>query len=387
MSAVRVMIWVQHLLGIGHQRRAALIAKQLHRLGAEVCYVSGGYPLKDLDTGAAARVQLPPTRAADAGYKTLLDGDGRPVSDAWRRARRRALLAAFDDFRPAALITESYPFGRGLLRFELEPLLDRVVAARPRVRLICSVRDIVQPRGRKRNEGIAALVRSRFDAVLVHSDPGIVDFGASFPQSDQIHDRIRYTGYVSENAGVGGSRVAGEGVGVLVSGGGGVVAERLLETALLACPLSDRRHEPWRLLAGPGIGDAAFERLQHAAGNGIRVERNRSDFSALLEACRVSVSQGGYNTLLDVVTARARGVVVPFSEGDQSEQPTRARLFAQKNLIQAVLADPTPADLAAAVDAAAAAPRPPAGVLDLNGAERSAEIVLELARKTSSGAA
>ena len=135
MSGSRVMLWVQHLLGIGHQRRAAVIAKRLCRQGAEVCYVSGGYRLPDLDLGAARLLQLPPARAADASYKMLLDEDGAPVSAAWQRARRAALLKAFDEFRPHALVTESYPFGRGLLRFELEPLVDYAHRDRPRPRL------------------------------------------------------------------------------------------------------------------------------------------------------------------------------------------------------------------------------------------------------------
>src|SRR5262245_37790331 len=37
-----VMIYVQHLLGIGHQRRAAAIARALCKRALPVCYVSGG---------------------------------------------------------------------------------------------------------------------------------------------------------------------------------------------------------------------------------------------------------------------------------------------------------------------------------------------------------
>ncbi|HSS65699.1 MAG TPA: glycosyltransferase [Gammaproteobacteria bacterium] len=376
MSRVRVMLWVQHLMGIGHQRRAALIAERLCRRGAEVCYVSGGYPVPDLNPGAARLVQLPPARAADASYRTLLDERGEPVSAAWQRGRRELLLEAFDDFRPHALVTESYPFGRGLLRFELEPLIERASQARPRPRVICSVRDIIQRRSQKRDQAIAELVLARFDRVLVHSDPKVVEFAASFSAADAIRERLLYTGYVADDAAEG---AAGEiaGTGVLVSGGGGVVAGRLLEAAIRARPLSRLRHEPWRVLAGPAVGEPEFQELKKFADGSVRVERNRADFSALLAASRVSVSQGGYNTLVDVIRARARAVVVPFSDGDQTEQPARARLFAGKDLVQVLASNElTPSRLAAAIDKAAHGPRPAAGILDLSGADRAAEMVI-----------
>ena len=378
MSAVRVMLWVQHLLGIGHQRRAALIARSLRMRGAEVCYVSGGDPVPDLDLGGARLVQLPPARAADARYRTLLDAEGNPVSPQWRSARREALLETFDEFRPQVLITETYPFGRRLLRFELEPLIDRAAAARPRPRLVSSVRDILQARSATRNADTAELIRERFDLVLVHGDPALVELSASFPPANLIRGRIRYTGYVVET----GPAAAGNdaGCGVLVSGGGGVVAEKLLETALEARPRCALQEEPWRVLAGPAVSAAAFSRLKGFAADGVCVERNRPDFPQLLAACRVSVSQAGYNTLLEGAAARARAVVVPFSGDGENEQPMRAALWARKGLITVLPAEQLdPIDLAEAMDRAAQLPRPAAGVLDLEGAERSAELVLGLA--------
>jgi predicted glycosyltransferase len=371
------MLWVQHLMGIGHQRRAASIARLLCQRGAKVCYVSGGYPLTGLDIGKARLIQLPSARAADVSYETLLDAHGEPVSPAWQRARRDMLLTAFDDFRPDVLVTESYPFGRSLLRFELEPLIERAHRQKPRPRLLCSVRDIIQPRSDKRNQSIAELVRSRFDRVLVHSDPKVVEFSASFPAANAIREQIRYTGYVTRNGVAAATAGEGAGNGTLVSGGGGVVAKRLLEAAIRARPLSRLRHEPWRVLAGPAISEAAFQRLQMLAEGSVRVERNRADFPRLLANCRVSVSQGGYNTLLDIVQARARAVIVPFSDGDQAEQSARALLFQQKGLVHVLAPETLAADtLAAAIDRAASLPRPPSGVLDLGGAQRSAELVL-----------
>ena len=59
----RILLYVQHLLGIGHQKRAATLTRALEAAGFAVTYVSGGFPVRGLDTGPADFVQLPPARA------------------------------------------------------------------------------------------------------------------------------------------------------------------------------------------------------------------------------------------------------------------------------------------------------------------------------------
>jgi predicted glycosyltransferase len=88
------------------------------------------------------------------------------------------------------------------------------------------------------------------------------------------------------------------------------------------------------------------------------------------------VSQAGYNTVLETLQAGARAVVVPFAGGTESEQTLRATLLAERGLLQVVEeAALTPATLAAAIDRAAARPRPAPGAIDLDGARRSAELL------------
>ena len=76
-----VLYYVQHLMGIGHQRRAAAVSRALCRQGLTVTYVSGGFPIPDLDVGPADFVQLPPARSADMRYHTLLGENGEAVTD------------------------------------------------------------------------------------------------------------------------------------------------------------------------------------------------------------------------------------------------------------------------------------------------------------------
>src|SRR6202047_5595710 len=72
-----VLLYVQHLLGIGHLHRSLRIVEALVREGIRVTLISGGEPLSSLACTSAERViQLPPIRALDAGFKALVDESG-----------------------------------------------------------------------------------------------------------------------------------------------------------------------------------------------------------------------------------------------------------------------------------------------------------------------
>lgn len=384
-----VFFYVQNLLGIGHLRRAAVLAKAMSEAGLKVDFVAGGMPVAGLDFGGARLVQLPPVRSADERFSALLDGEGRPIDEAWRQRRRAALLEAFAASDPDALMIELYPFGRRAFRFELQPLLEAASARPGRPAILCSVRDILVEKAKPgRAEEAAELVERHFDAVLVHGDPSVAAFSASFPAAERIAERLRYTGYVVEEAraeaAASGPAPEGE---VLVSAGGGAVGRPLVEAALAARPLSAARGLPWRLVLGPQYPEPEASRLLAEAGPGLAVERFRPELAQLFGRCALSISQAGYNTVLELVSAGARAIVVPFSAGAESEQAARARLLERRGLLtvveEAMLAPDT---LAAAIDRALTRPRPnPGGGLRLNGARETAAFLLEaVARRRAS---
>lgn len=371
---MKILFHVQHLLGIGHDRRAALVARGLAAAGAAVTLARGGHPVPGVDYGPAAVIQLPPVRAADGSFKVLLDEHGAPIDDAWRERRRAAALDALESVAPDVLLVESFPFARRAFRFELIPLLQ---AARARgVRTAVSVRDILVTKpDPARLEEVVDTVTRFVDRVLVHGDPDLIPFGATFPAADRIADRIVYTGYVAAPppAVVDGADGRGE---VVVSVGGGAVGVPLLRAALGARPLSTARGGAWRLLAGPDVPDADFAALVAEAPPGVVVERARRDFPALLARCRLSVSQAGYNTVMDLLQAGCRSVVVPFATGGETEQATRARLLAGRGRLTVVdEATLSPATLAAGIDAALAAPEPAPLPMALDGAAQAARIL------------
>lgn len=386
----RILFHVQHLLGIGHARRAALIARALADHGLEVTVAFGGLPVPGLDFGAARVVPLPAVRAADSRFKVLLDASGAPIDAAWKARRAAMLLRLFEELRPDVLLVETYPFGRRAFRFELEPLLDAAHRRPDRPLVAASVRDILVAKDDPaRSAEMARVARVRFDLVLVHGDPRVIPFEATFPQAGAIADRIRYTGYVAAPRPAR-SAPGTDGTGeVVVSVGGGAVGLPLLQAALAARPLSPLAAAPWRLLAGPDLPEAEVRALGAAAPAGVTVERARPDFPALLARCALSISQAGYNTVMDLLQARCRAVLVPFAAGGETEQPTRARLLAARGLAT-VVAEATlgPDTLADGIRRALAAPPPPAFAIDLDGAAATARRIAEAvrARRAAAGA-
>jgi predicted glycosyltransferase len=379
------LLYVQHLLGIGHLVRANALARGLEAAGIRVVLVSGGMPVPVLDAGASRFEQLSPVRAADETFKTLVDEAGKPVNDSWKAQRRERLLSIFDRERPKIVITELFPFGRRQMRFEIEPLLVRARSSRgqgSRPVIVSSVRDIlVPPATAGRTEETIAWARKYYDLVLTHGDQSVIPFQRSFARAGEIADLIRSTGYVVRPA------PARQGPGapgyeeVLVSAGGGAVSGSLLRAVIAARALCAARERRWRVLVGHNYPEKAFLACRATAPRGVLVERARSDFPQLLANCALSISQGGYNTVTEVLATGARAVCLPFADGKESEQTLRCRLLAERGLLQMIETDALcPERIAKAVDRALESPPIEGRVVNTDGAARSAALLLEAAK-------
>jgi predicted glycosyltransferase len=363
----RVFFHVQHLLGIGHIRRAAVLARTLAASGFDVLLVSGGAPLR-LDLGGARFQQLPPIRARDEGLRELSRLDGSPLDEAFRIGRTRQLLELFRAEAPDVLITEQFPFGRTQLRFELLPLLEAAQARRPKPLIVSSVRDIVRrSMSQYRVEQAIDLCR-RFDLILIPGDPTLIGFDRSFAGWEAIRTRATYTGYIAERTGETGEDGMNE---VLVSMGGGAVGAPLLRAASDA-----RRHGTladltWRFLIGANF------RQSVEATDGVIVEPARADFRALLRNATLSISQAGYNTVVDTLCCADRAVLVPFGTERETEQTDRAQWLAESGLVAFVpMPSLTKETLSAAIDRAMRGPSIRSfSPCDVNGAAATAALL------------
>jgi predicted glycosyltransferase len=369
-----VLFWVQHLLGIGHLRRAATLARALLAEGLEVTFVTGGFPVPGLDIGRARLVQLPAVRAVDLYFKELVDEREQPIDDAWRDRRRDLLVGLLHEMRPDAILTELFPFGRRQMRFELIPLLDAAKAlARPPL-VAASVRDILVAQDKPgRNDEMVERVETYYDRVLIHGDARFIGLDRTFPHAARIADKVHYTGYVVDGRGTRHGPGHDGWQEVLVSAGGGAVGDKLLRTAMAAREHTRYRDHVWRVLAGVNVPEPELASLRAAAPAGVIAEPSRGDFPDLLMNCALSISQAGYNTTMEAIRAGCRIVAVPYAGGLETEQTLRAAQLARHGVMQMVdEADLSVPALAAAIDRAEPAAR---FDLDTSGAETSARLM------------
>jgi len=379
----RIMFYVQHLLGVGHLERALRLTRHLQDAGMAVTLVSGGMPYPHAGTHGANMIQLAPVRTADAEFSGLLEHTGKPIDDAWREQRKMALLQAFTDCVPDALIIEMFPFGRRQFSFELLPLLQAAQACKPAPLIVSSVRDILIPSDKPgRTQEVIARAQDYFDLILVHGDANFIRLEESYPAAAQLREKIIYTGYVTAATLHADAGLAGKDE-VTISAGGGAVGETLLTAAIQARALSTQAgNKVWRLLIGGNAPDGQLQALQNNAPEGVVVETARPDFPQMLLNCACSVSQGGYNTVMDILQARAisqtPAVIVPFATAREQEQTLRSQALARTGLVVVLPAkNLSPASLAAAIDQALTQKNMQLPLPDLNGGPATARLLRE----------
>ncbi|EFL50090.1 conserved hypothetical protein [Solidesulfovibrio fructosivorans JJ]] len=381
---MKIALYCQHVLGMGHLMRTLEIVAALE--GHERLCILGG---PDAPVGLpqdVAVVRLPALSMDEEFSALSLDGEALETA---KKTRAAMLLDALTAFAPDVFFVELYPFGRKAFEFELVPALAAIRAgAYGPCRVVCGVRDILVEK--KDQAGYEARVLDRlerfFDAVCVHGDPALFPLSATFSRAADIPVPVAYTGYVAPapQAAVDGGAVrralgVKKGKGLLVaSAGGGKVGSELLAATLAACRERARLTElAVRVFAGPYCPDDAYRALGDAAASlpDAGVARFADNFADILKIADVSVSLAGYNTVMALLAARARALVYPFDQN--REQRLRAGRLEEMGLLGLVAPeDLVPDRLADRIVAALDAPRPPRAAVDLDGARRTAALLV-----------
>lgn len=373
---MRIGFYVQHLLGLGHLRRACLICEAFADAGHEVVLYSGGRSVPQLMPEQVELVQLPSLHVGTDGWRDLRDEDGDRVDETWLDKRRNQLLEDVSTRDFDAFIVEAFPFARRQMAFELDPLVSQLGSLN--VPVFSSVRDILQP---PKTEGRRLEVLARlkhFAGVLVHGDPAIAELGDRFHGAGDIGCPVWHTGLVAPQLPTGPSEATGP---IIVSAGAGRIGETLFR-CLCSPQVADAvgAHE---LLAvtGPDLPDRVRETLEASASNRIRFERFVSDFPEALQRTPLSISFAGYNTVADILSARCRAVLIGFTGTDtahagEEEQALRVeRLISRFGFVGFLDHELSPERLAGAIREAFAMPIPNAESIALDGAARTVAIV------------
>ena len=194
---MKIAIYCQHVLGIGHLYRTLEISRALKQ--HEVILISGG---------GKANIPLPQHVREERLSGLMMDSDfknifateqGKAVARV-QKERKDFLWALFKREAPDIFLIELYPFGRKAFRFELDPILNAIRNGDlPSCRVVCSLRDIlVEKKDVESYEArVVEQLNANFDALLVHADPEVLKLDETFSRMADISIPVVYTGFVS----------------------------------------------------------------------------------------------------------------------------------------------------------------------------------------------
>ena len=345
---MRVMIYSQDGMGLGHLRRTSSIANRLLRIRDDVRVLAVCDTPVDQRFGPSAhydRLKLPTiVKRAPGQWDAVALGDD---VDTVLRLRSELLRTALLSYRPDLVLVDNMPHGA---MGELVAGLEALRAANPAVRVVLGLRDIIDApevvRTRWAIEGAYDAIERLYDRVLVYGSRDTYPLDDLYGFSPAVRARTVYCGYVVEPAAIADRAAARKvlfpGLAadrplVAVLGGSGHDAAPIMACAS-ACAAWAAPGEDWAtvIVCGPNMPVSARHDLlaQLRPGSGW-VLPSVDDTGLVLAAADAAVSMAGYNTTMEIVASGTPAVLIP-RPGPSLEQRTRARIFAERGWVRMV---------------------------------------------------
>ena len=338
---MKIIQYCQHVLGVGHLFRSLEISRALSE--HQVILVTGGPPV-ETDLPEHVREFRLPDLQMNHEFQGLYSTEKNLTVDQVKEARQKRLLALFETEKPDLFLVELYPFGRKAFRFELDPVLKAIREKSPiSCGVFSSVRDILVEKDDhgKHEARVVKTLNRYFDRVLVHADSDLVEISETFGPFDEISIPVEYTGYIAPKPPAAARRKIREQLGlgdrevfIVASAGGGNVGGPLLKSVLQAFGRIKSGSCRLQVFTGPFLDSRDFDDLKKAASAGAVVERFTPDFISYLAAADLSISMGGYNTTMNILTTGVPALLWPFSQN--REQLLRARRLAERELLTVI---------------------------------------------------
>ena len=257
-------------------------------------------------------------------------------------------LKIINDYKPDVILLDGFPFMRyPWMNSGLDFVLECVRNTWKNVKIVSSVRDICYPfKGGKNPTKWPALTvdwaNEYFDAILVHGDKNFIKLDESFEHLNLIDPPVYYTGYVTDTY----KPKPQERNGTVVSAGGGRVAMDCFDKAMELYDGTDwtfsvgyfhpkehlNKFRKWandkkklKAIMPPLKPLYVFRKMSRPK---VKIVYNVKNFRDLLVKYKLSISQAGYNTVMDLLMTDTPAKFIPYVDKDgEQEQTTRARLI------------------------------------------------------------
>lgn len=375
-----LLFYCQHSLGMGHLVRALTLTETLAERFTVIFLNGGRFPDNTIPPKSIEMINLPPLGMSEDNQ--LYSQDDRYSLAEAHALRRQMILTTFSHYQPQVIFIELFPFGRKKFAGELLPLLKAAKRCDNKPIVLCSLRDIMvnARKDQVRHDNRARwLVDRYFDGVLVHSDPKFASLEESFQPSRPLNKPVHYTGFVLPRGEARQLNIRQR--QLVVSAGGGMVGAPLFQVAIEAqAILWDKLKLPMTMVAGPFLPEADWLELQEQANNlpGLTLHRSVPNMTDLLASHSISVSQCGYNTVMDILKSGIAALVVPFAQGQEDEQTNRAKRLSQLGLLRTVAAESLDVDRFVTEVEQLLQFTPNSAALDVDGATHSANLIYGL---------
>jgi predicted glycosyltransferase len=378
----KILFYCQSSLGIGHTIRSLRIAEGLSE-SFEVHYLNGGEAISGLEIPLGIRCTDLPPIVSDPDFGTVHTAGSDLDVESTIELRRNLILETFQSFAPDIVLVELYPFGRGRFHSELEPLLK--CAKEHGAKVACSVRDILTKR--EDQEAFERKVVKRmnrfFDLLLIHSDPDFQRLDDTFTRLDDILAEKTYTGFVVPKVT---PETRENGPTIIASIGGGRFGHELAEAVALTAPLlAERIPHQIELYTGPFCPEDVADRLRQLAHghSNIKVEKFCPDLHQKLVSADLSISMGGYNTIMNVIATGVPAMIMGCTNNGGMDQVPRAEKLARLGVVDVI----RPEDLEPATFAEkiidSLNKEPTSVSLDINGVTATMRALSELTESNS----
>jgi predicted glycosyltransferase len=364
---------------MGHLVRGLEIARAL-ATDFEVVFITGGEITPQIPIPPGVQLVCLPALQTDSGLANLQSSSIEDL-DAIKRDRTHKLLTVFDRTSTDVLVTEMFPFGRKQFEFELIPLLQ--AAKEKGTFTVSSVRDVLVRKSDHAayEQRVVESVNAYYDLVLIHGDPRLIPFDESFSRMDHLMCDVGYTGYVTQTsaaaASLDDSRQKDHTIVVSIGAGrcegGHDLLKAVFEAARLLCGNISHRFD---VFTGPFMPEQVFDDMLALARHlpNITIARYTNDLAGHMRRADLSISMGGYNTVMDILQAGVPSLVYPVVGNRDEEQAVRARKLESAGILQ-VVRSLAPQQVAQQIQHGLNLKPSPLRV-DLQGAERSTRLIL-----------
>ena len=380
-GGLRALFVTNECAGLGHLRRTINLARAVTENDPEATALIvtgsaalGSFVLPDrVDT-----VKLPVfRREADGTLYAATLGVDMPRIESMRSEILHSAAAAFD---PDVVVVDKTPLG---LRDELVPMLEQL-RDRGRASIVLGLRNVEDEPERVRaawaEAGTLDAVQTFYDRVVVYGPDNTTGDALSCLDGVELPVPVTNVGFVGNTPATTAPEDLPEGY-LLVTVGGGSDGHDPIEAVLDADQYEPLPY-PIVIVTGPLMSARSIARLSDRCdGDHIRLFDFRHDMANVLAGARGVVTMGGYNTISEVLQTGVPALVIP------RVRPSEEQLIRAKQLVELGLADMLHPDLLApermwkAIERMMARPRRPIDSADYRGAERTAELLVELAKQ------